>query len=872
MRFILAILFAGLSSLSFSQTTKTNCLDCHNDKTLTQDRNGTKVSLYVDPDHFKKSVHGELDCTDCHTGFDAENIPHKEGNNISKVDCKQCHETQDYAKSIHGTNNVACFSCHSKHDIQPAATVKKAEADLCISCHKSSSVSSYKKSIHFQKFSSGAKAPICTDCHNKTAHKIQKADFNKSSEEKLCSACHKHSLSEFSQSVHKLAKQENTPGCVSCHGAHEVYNNKYSISSQSCLKCHLDQSKFKNKKSDLVEFVQHYRTSIHAKVGPNGKEAATCIDCHGDHTVMGTDAAKSMIARQNIPQTCGKCHADVLKDYKVSAHGVSFAKGVKVAPTCIDCHGEHTISAVKESPLGTVAEKDICYNCHVKNPEVIKMTGGTAADITKYEKSAHFIALKNGNLNAPTCSDCHTGHRMQAANVKGSNINKLNVAASCGKESGCHSSITALYNESVHGQAVKKGVAEAPTCTNCHGNHQIVQKNDPLSRVSHGQQVVMLCSSCHSDVQLSRKYNLPETQSLSYMASYHGLAVRGGSKFAADCASCHGSHNIKPSSDPTSTINRRNLSVTCGKCHPGANIASEFRKVHLMGTKEESSILYWIINIYMILIITIIGGMVMHNILDLIRKRQEKKHHKKEIEELKKQGKVYLRMSLSERIQHFIMLTSFISLVITGFALKYPESWWVISARTVLGDLAFQARSLAHRFFGISMILVSLYHAYYLAFTKRGRQLFMDFLPNLQDAKDVIVNIKYLLGISKERPQFDRFSYMEKAEYWALVWGVAIMSASGLVLMFNNFFLSIAPKIMFDIATLVHLYEAWLATLAIIVWHFYYVIFNPEVYPINKAFIKGTMSEEEMMSEHPLELERIKNDDEQQKDERILRE
>lgn len=146
----------------------------------------------------------------------------------------------------------------------------------------------------------------------------------------------------------------------------------------------------------------------------------------------------------------------------------------------------------------------------------------------------------------------------------------------------------------------------------------------------------------------------------------------------------------------------------------------------------------------------------------------------------------------------------------------------------------------------------------------------MDFLPNLQDAKDVIVNVKYLLGISKERPQFDRFSYMEKAEYWALVWGVVIMSASGLVLMFNNFFLSIAPKIMFDIATLVHLYEAWLATLAIIVWHFYYVIFNPEVYPINKAFIKGTMSEEEMISEHPLELERIKNDEEQQKDERIL--
>jgi cytochrome b subunit of formate dehydrogenase len=142
----------------------------------------------------------------------------------------------------------------------------------------------------------------------------------------------------------------------------------------------------------------------------------------------------------------------------------------------------------------------------------------------------------------------------------------------------------------------------------------------------------------------------------------------------------------------------------------------------------------------------------------------------------------------------------------------------------------------------------------------------MDFLPNLQDAKDVVINIKYLLGISKEKPQFDRFSYMEKAEYWALVWGVIIMSASGLMLMLNNYFLHIAPKIFFDIATLVHLYEAWLATLAIIVWHFYFIIFNPEVYPINKAFIKGTLTEEEMMHEHPRELERIKSNEEGSED------
>ena len=104
----------------------------------------------------------------------------------------------------------------------------------------------------------------------------------------------------------------------------------------------------------------------------------------------------------------------------------------------------------------------------------------------------------------------------------------------------------------------------------------------------------------------------------------------------------------------------------------------------------------------------------------------------------------------------------------------------------------------------------------------------------------------WITGLSKTKPRFDRFSYMEKAEYWALIWGVIVMGATGLMLMFNDFFLANFPYLWLDIATLIHLYEAWLATLAIIVWHFYFVIFNPDVYPLNTALITGTLSEEQM--------------------------
>jgi cytochrome b subunit of formate dehydrogenase len=109
------------------------------------------------------------------------------------------------------------------------------------------------------------------------------------------------------------------------------------------------------------------------------------------------------------------------------------------------------------------------------------------------------------------------------------------------------------------------------------------------------------------------------------------------------------------------------------------------------------------------------------------------------------------------------------------------------------------------------------------------------------------------------KPKFARFSYAEKAEYWALIWGTLVMAVTGAILWFDNTFLGLLTKLWWDVARTVHYYEAWLATLSIIVWHFYFVIFNPDIYPINLAFWKGTLTEEEMEEEHPLELEAIRD-------------
>jgi len=108
------------------------------------------------------------------------------------------------------------------------------------------------------------------------------------------------------------------------------------------------------------------------------------------------------------------------------------------------------------------------------------------------------------------------------------------------------------------------------------------------------------------------------------------------------------------------------------------------------------------------------------------------------------------------------------------------------------------------------------------------------------------------------RQMGDILGYIEKAEYWALVWGVMIMAATGIIMWFDNYFISLLTKLGWDVSRTIHFYEAILATLAIFVWHFYFVIFRPSIYPMSTAWLTGKITEEEMADEHPLELERIK--------------
>jgi len=221
-------------------------------------------------------------------------------------------------------------------------------------------------------------------------------------------------------------------------------------------------------------------------------------------------------------------------------------------------------------------------------------------------------------------------------------------------------------------------------------------------------------------------------------------------------------------------------------------------------------------------------------------------------------AKKYLRMTLNERIQHLNLAINFTILVITGFALKYPEAFWASPITDVPLGMTF--RGFLHRLSGVATVTLGGYHLLYLAFTERGRRIVIDMIPMWKDAKDLWETLKNNLFLNRPAKviKMGRFNFREKLEYLGLIWGTIVMTVTGFILWFKEEWLLFFPMWTFEVARAIHFYEAILATLTIIVWHFYSVVWNPDVYPMSWAWINGHLTEHEMELEHGSELERIK--------------
>jgi predicted CXXCH cytochrome family protein len=579
-----------------------------------------------------------------------------------------------------------------------------------------------------------------------------------------------------------------------------------------------------------------------------------CRACHGTHGIMPASGAKSAFSGPKLAAACGQCHAKAAALYLGSAHGAALASGRPEAPTCLTCH-MHPVTAGADMLKVKLEQSRLCLSCHRDESHVLAGSSVSRGFIASYDESVHGMSLAKGNAAAANCVDCHGSHDAAGALSPGSRVSLRNIPQTCAK---CHPTEAREYALSAHATALRNGSPDAPVCTTCHGEHRILHPADPNSPVSARNLSQQVCGTCHASVKLNERYGLATDRFQTFADSFHGLATRGGAVVAVNCASCHGAHAIRPSSDPLSPVNRANLAQTCGQCHQGAGVRFTSAPVHVTASPQgQEPVVYWIATLYVWLIAAVVGGMVVHNGLDFFRKvRRKIGIQTGAIVEEAVPHRLYLRMTVNERLQHGTLVLSFFALVITGFMLQFPDAWWVIHIRHRISHL-FEWRSIIHRVAGVVLIAAGIWHVAYLALTERGRSLFRDLRPRMQDISDAAGVLRYNLGLAPTKPRFGRFSYIEKTEYWAMMWGSVVMGITGMVLWFENTSISLFTKLGYDVSRTVHLYEAVLATLAILVWHFYFVIFNPDVYPMNLSWLTGRLSEKEMREDHPLELERL---------------
>ncbi len=218
--------------------------------------------------------------------------------------------------------------------------------------------------------------------------------------------------------------------------------------------------------------------------------------------------------------------------------------------------------------------------------------------------------------------------------------------------------------------------------------------------------------------------------------------------------------------------------------------------------------------------------------------------------------RAYERFNVQQRLQHIVLFISFTLLAVTGLPIKYAETAWASRVAALFGGM--DAMLYIHLFGASMMIAVAVNHLLYLLFGVIVGEFSTAMFPTPKDFKDLFDNIRYQLGLTDQEPKFGRYSYKEKFDYWAVFWGMFIMVGSGLVLWFPSIAVKYIPLWAIEAARVAHSDEAILAVAAIFIWHMYNVHFRPRVFPMSLVWWTGTMTEEEMEKEHPVELRQRK--------------
>jgi cytochrome b subunit of formate dehydrogenase len=624
-----------------------------------------------------------------------------------------------------------------------------------------------------------------------------------------------------------------------------------ALTNDTCLACHEKVPPEKRTKDDdsdpaiSILRVAQFTKSVHGRL--------LCVDCHvGIKDIPHDDKLP--------PAQCVSCHQDEARAYATSIHGMSHAMGASGAATCASCHGDHEIVPVRQidSPVFKLNLPQTCARCHSNKKLTDEYRIGSPEAPVNYADSIHGQALlKMGLIVAPSCNDCHGVHDIKRSVDESSRTNKANIADTCGR---CHVGIEAVYSQSVHGQLVAHGDTRGPVCSDCHSAHQIAAP----SSVDFKAQSDLVCGRCHQD-RLAR-----------YRDTYHGKAMALGrpnvASEVAACYDCHGHHDVFPVKDPRSRLSAGRIVATCQQCHPG--VGPKFTEYRPHADPLDPANYPLLHRVYVGMTALLIGVFAffgLHTLLWLVRSVYLFLNDSKAFRETKIQvnadDEQFTRFTPFDRFLHLLVVTSFLLLVLTGMPLKFYYTSWAKVIFGILGG-AEVARALHHfgaiitfAYFGLH--LVNLAGGFWrnrrnlrnpstgrLELRRAWSTLFGpdSMVPSLQDLRDFVAHQKWFFG-KGPKPQFDRWTYWERFDYFAVFWGIFIIGASGLVMWFPKFFTMFLPGWVINVALILHSDEALLAAGFIFTFHFFNTHFRLEKFPMDTVIFSGRISKTEMLHE-----------------------
>jgi cytochrome b subunit of formate dehydrogenase len=534
-----------------------------------------------------------------------------------------------------------------------------------------------------------------------------------------------------------------------------------------------------------------------------------CLTCHSNKV-----APKAFAESPHGPNSCNSCHWDIKN---VNEHVTEMkAKGPNAAPPPVDCS-----------------------RCHDQED-------------SEYNRSVH-------HQNGFACTDCHSGiHELKAFTVDQKGI--YDVCTTCHDGS--------AYAASVHGRAALTGNTDAPVCTNCHGTggslHDIGAPKGMLSKRFHTD----ACAACHADKQKMARNHVDPLATKTYYEGLHGeIEELGYPSLVAGCSDCHGGHDVLPLTDVKSAIASKNLVKTCGKCHPGANARFVQYIPHLNYSSPRRPVFHRATLFMHGLLFSVFGFFWVHTFLfwrkDFWLRWREKSGAVRPPGE---GGQTFRRFSIFDRILHFMLLSSFMGLVLSGLPLAFPSAPWAATLMRLFGG--FPTRGIIHRIFACIMIAgfaaTVAYSVYYLLFKKiPGRPGFWKRLfgpdslfPRVRDFRDLWRMLKWFVD-KGPRPEFDRWAYWEKFDFFAVFWGMVIIGTSGMIRWFPEFFTKLLSGRIVNVAVILHSDEALLAVGFIFTVHFFNNHLRPRNFPLNTVIFTGRLPQYQLMEDHGLQVRRL---------------